>query len=212
MGVNHDGWVFDCVLHNWRGYVPCPDCDKPLLKITEDDPCPVQAQIEGAPLHRAGGEIKLTEEQEKGNPLRVTIGGKVAEDQAAALTVFKAALQKPLPANERQVAGNHYGKITYQHWDFAVDVDLSYLIGCASKYVTRWRDKNGVQDLEKALHYLQKAEETDVLAMEGDRGDLAALKRFTAQLPELESRAVVAMCSNEYEEAARIIADLILTA
>jgi hypothetical protein len=62
----------------------------------------------------------------------------------------------PLGANERQVAGDHYNKRSIQHWDFAVGNELSYLGGQASKYVSRWKDKNGVTDLQKAQHFLQK--------------------------------------------------------
>lgn len=62
------------------------------------------------------------------------------------------------PANARQVGGDHY-KTPYEHWDFVPKVGLGYLAGCASKYLVRWRKKNGKQDLEKCLHYLEKAHE-----------------------------------------------------
>lgn len=63
-------------------------------------------------------------------------------------------------ANERQHGGDHYGGGEYQHWDWVTDIRLSYLLATASKYVGRWR-KKGVPklDLEKALHYLDKAAE-----------------------------------------------------
>lgn len=35
-----------------------------------------------------------------------------------------------------------------------------YLEGCAQKYLWRWEDKNGRQDLEKAIEYLTKLLET----------------------------------------------------
>lgn len=58
--------------------------------------------------------------------------------------------------NDYQVDGDHYNS-TYQHWDLIVDLyDASYLIGCATKYVVRWRKKNGKQDLKKARHYVKK--------------------------------------------------------
>ena len=60
-----------------------------------------------------------------------------------------------MSANERQVGGDHY-RSRYQHWDFVEEGGLGYLEGCATKYVSRWRQKNGVQDLEKAEHYVQK--------------------------------------------------------
>lgn len=58
--------------------------------------------------------------------------------------------------NEKQVGGEHY-RCSYQHWDFVVEVLAGrYLEGCFSKYVTRTRKKNGLQDLEKSVHYLEK--------------------------------------------------------
>lgn len=114
-----------------------------------------------------------------------------------------------LKANERQVGGAHYGKVQYQHWDFVTDVNLHYLVGCASKYVTRHREKNGTQDLEKALHYLQKAEERDVEAMTSKREHFEAVINFAAQLPELERRAVESMCMSNYSMAAAFVRELL---
>lgn len=59
-------------------------------------------------------------------------------------------------ANEVQVAGTHY-RAKLQHWDYAVQaLDNRYLEGNLTKYVTRHRKKNGLQDLDKAMHYLMK--------------------------------------------------------
>lgn len=55
-----------------------------------------------------------------------------------------------------QVGGNHYAA-DYQHWDWAADTRLPYLEGCASKYLPRWRQKGGLEDLRKAQSYLKKA-------------------------------------------------------
>lgn len=60
-----------------------------------------------------------------------------------------------MEANNKQIGGNHY-KSTYQHWDMAMDIDMKYFEGNATKYLARWRKKNGLQDLEKAKHYIQK--------------------------------------------------------
>lgn len=60
-----------------------------------------------------------------------------------------------MTANEKQVAGNHY-KTSIEHWDYVVANDLNYLEGQITKYVTRCRKKNGMQDLEKAKHFLEK--------------------------------------------------------
>lgn len=59
-------------------------------------------------------------------------------------------------ANKTQVGGSHYHKAQIQHWDFAASQNFDYFQGQVTKYVTRWKEKNGLQDLEKAMHFLQK--------------------------------------------------------
>ncbi len=59
-------------------------------------------------------------------------------------------------ANARQEGGNHYRKATIQCWDYVLANGLGFLEGNIIKYVTRHKTKNGLEDLKKALHYLQK--------------------------------------------------------
>ena len=59
-------------------------------------------------------------------------------------------------ANEQQIGGDHYKGKAIQPWDYIVSNGLGYLEGNIVKYVSRWKDKGGVQDLEKARHYLDK--------------------------------------------------------
>jgi len=58
-------------------------------------------------------------------------------------------------ANDKQVAGSHY-RSGIQHWDYVVANDLDYFQGQITKYVTRWKNKNGLPDLLKAQHFLEK--------------------------------------------------------
>lgn len=58
-------------------------------------------------------------------------------------------------ANKLQIGGDHY-KVSIEHWDFVVANDLNYFEGQITKYVARCRKKNGVEDLKKAQHFLQK--------------------------------------------------------
>lgn len=60
-----------------------------------------------------------------------------------------------MSANDRQVGGKHYRSST-QHWDYVWENGLDYFQGQITKYVSRWRDKDGVQDLHKARHFLDK--------------------------------------------------------
>jgi len=54
-----------------------------------------------------------------------------------------------------QEGGSHY-QSSYQHWDWVVDMSMPYLPASATKYVARWRKKNGIQDLIKAMSYIEK--------------------------------------------------------
>lgn len=59
-------------------------------------------------------------------------------------------------ANQNQVGGDHYKGKAIQPWDFIVANGLGFLEGNVIKYVARWKDKNGIEDLKKARHYLDK--------------------------------------------------------
>jgi hypothetical protein len=99
--------------------------------------------------------------------------------------------------NERQVGGDHYQKSDYQHWDWVCDVGLHYLLGCATKYVARWRMKNGVEDLQKAVHYLDKAMERGIPPRRAGVGT----QRFILGLPEYEAQTVFMIARGDYEAA-----------
>jgi hypothetical protein len=58
-------------------------------------------------------------------------------------------------ANSTQVGGDHY-QSPIQHWDWVASNNLDYFQGQITKYVFRWKKKGGVQDLEKARHFLNK--------------------------------------------------------
>ncbi len=66
-----------------------------------------------------------------------------------------------MSVDDIQIGGDHY-KTPYQHWNFVCDTGMHYLLGCATKYISRWRNKNGIEDLEKPIHYLEKAIEKGV--------------------------------------------------
>lgn len=60
-----------------------------------------------------------------------------------------------MSVNDEQVGGEHYQK-PIQPWDYITLNRLGYLEGNIIKYVTRYKEKNGLQDLYKAKHYLEK--------------------------------------------------------
>lgn len=53
-----------------------------------------------------------------------------------------------------QVSGNHYKDLAIQPVEYIHANNIGYFEGNVIKYVSRWRNKNGIKDLEKAKHYI----------------------------------------------------------
>ena len=66
-----------------------------------------------------------------------------------------------MAANDVQHGGDHYKTKAIQPWDFIISNNIGFLEGNAIKYLCRWRDKGGIQDLEKARHYIDKLIEVE---------------------------------------------------
>lgn len=56
---------------------------------------------------------------------------------------------------DKQIGGNHYAKMKIQPVQFIVANNIPYREANAIKYICRHKDKNGKQDIEKAIHYLE---------------------------------------------------------
>ena len=59
-----------------------------------------------------------------------------------------------MKAIETQVGGDHYKLMKIQPLEFIMANNMSYCEANVVKYVSRWRSKNGVEDLRKARHYI----------------------------------------------------------
>ena len=55
---------------------------------------------------------------------------------------------------KKQVGGTHY-QMAIEPIDYIVKNDLGYREGNVIKYITRYKKKNGQEDLLKAMHYLE---------------------------------------------------------
>lgn len=60
-----------------------------------------------------------------------------------------------MTALQTQVGGNHYKKLAIQPIEYCHRNGLGACETLAIRYVTRWKDKGGIQDLEKAIHCIQ---------------------------------------------------------
>lgn len=80
-----------------------------------------------------------------------------------------------MSALERQVGGTHY-KGAIQPVEFILANGIPFIEGTIIKYLYRWRDKGGIEDLEKAKHYIQilieaesRRESRDANSVYGDK-------------------------------------------
>jgi len=55
----------------------------------------------------------------------------------------------------KQVGGDHYKSFYIQPYEFISKNNLSFFQGNVVKYVCRYLNKNGVEDLQKIIHYCQ---------------------------------------------------------
>ncbi|MEG0161176.1 MAG: DUF3310 domain-containing protein [Aurantimicrobium sp.] len=61
----------------------------------------------------------------------------------------------PAAALDVQHGGSHYKKLAIQPVEYIMANKIPYMEGNVIKYITRWKDKGGVQDLNKAKHYIE---------------------------------------------------------
>jgi hypothetical protein len=72
--------------------------------------------------------------------------------------LFKKATYDSL---DNQVGGKHYKQMKIQPAEFINENKLLFAEGNAIKYICRHSHKNGVEDIDKAIHYLEMIKERD---------------------------------------------------
>ena len=65
-------------------------------------------------------------------------------------SIFKDAFPQ-----KKQIGGKHYKSFYIQPYEFISKNNLSFFQGNVVKYVCRYLTKNGVEDLEKIIHYCE---------------------------------------------------------
>lgn len=65
----------------------------------------------------------------------------------------KDELERAFP-EEKQIGGKHY-KMKIQPWTFIRENDLNPFQANVIKYAVRYQKKNGIEDLNKIIHYCE---------------------------------------------------------
>jgi len=63
---------------------------------------------------------------------------------------------------DSQVGGSHYKDMLIQPLEYIIANKLSFCEGNVVKYVSRWKNKNGIEDLRKARQYLDMLIEQEI--------------------------------------------------
>ena len=73
---------------------------------------------------------------------------------------FELAARIPEPSNppsdplKVQISGDHYKSLPIQPIEYIHANSIPFAEGCVIKYVSRWKSKGGIRDLEKARHFI----------------------------------------------------------
>ena len=87
-------------------------------------------------------------------------------------------------ANDTQIGGKFYKGQDIEHWDYAYARGFDCYQYIITKWVERWRDKGGIEDLRKARHAIQKYIEV----AEAEEAQKQGLKAGADICPECDTR------------------------
>jgi hypothetical protein len=60
-----------------------------------------------------------------------------------------------MSALDKQIGGSHYKDMAIQPIEYIHKNGLGFCEGNVVKYITRWKTKNGIEDLKKVIHYAE---------------------------------------------------------
>ena len=64
-----------------------------------------------------------------------------------------------MTATKKQVGGKHYTNYKIQPIEFITSNNIGFIEGNVIKYLLRFKEKNGIEDIDKAIHYLELLKE-----------------------------------------------------
>jgi len=88
-----------------------------------------------------------------------------------------------MSALDKQVAGKHYKKFKIQPIQYITANNIPYIEGNIIKYISRWRDKGGIDDLDKVIHYVELLKELESGKSERSHRSKTSLKDLIKRGP-----------------------------
>ena len=108
-----------------------------------------------------------------------------------------------MSALDIQIGGSHYMNKGIQPIELIVALNLNFIEGNIVKYITRYKEKNGVQDLMKCIHYSQLAIELKCIRHNIDiHNNYALILQYvkTNDLCSVQTYVLNSCLQNDYEQ------------
>ena len=115
----------------------------------------------------------------------------------------------------KEIGGTHYSDMPIEPIELIEVFNLDFIQGCIVKYISRYNKKNGIEDLEKALHYckigIKRFDRTENYIELNPRNSLIVkMYCMINGLSDFENMIIGYAISNNYEKCANEISNLIL--
>ena len=81
--------------------------------------------------------------------------------RATAERSFSDKVMADYNALGKQIGGNHYKQFKIQPVEFCFVNDIPYIEATCIKYLCRWRNKGGFEDLDKVVHFVNLLKELE---------------------------------------------------
>lgn len=117
-----------------------------------------------------------------------------------------------MSALDIQIGGSHYRNKGIQPIELIVALNLNFIEGNIIKYITRYKEKNGVQDLMKCIHYSQLAIELKCIRHNIDiHNNYALILQYikTNDLCSVQTYVLNSCLQNDYEQVKLLCNEMI---
>lgn len=113
-----------------------------------------------------------------------------------------------MSALDKEVGGSHYKKQAMQPYEYIVKCGLTFTQGNIVKYITRYMDKNGAQDVQKCIHYAQLGREFNDLPKKYDLLGADAYCKIN-DLDREQTNIILATAMCEYDRVEELCSALL---
>ena len=116
-----------------------------------------------------------------------------------------------MKATDVQIGGSYYKDMAMQPIELITALRCSFIQGCIIKYISRYKAKNGVQDIKKCIHYAQLAIQLGDKRRCNDKTLSLSINKFIIKnkLTILQRRIITQAVYNNYEQVIQFCKELL---